>query len=457
MNQLSGLEDNEVKLNRDLQSILNRQTQVDAAVYTSVSEILNEVRQNGDEAVRGYALQFDGYDCKHKSAKPSDTFSSAALATDYNWLVTQDEISAAVKNVGIDFMGVLNRAATQITDYHINQVDKPWSMYKDNGVMMGQIIRPLSRVALYVPGGTAAYPSSVLMNGIPAKIAGVKDIAIFTPVKADGQVPDAILAAAAVCEISQIYKVGGAHAIAAAAYGTESIPKADKIVGPGNIYVATAKQLVYGQVDIDMIAGPSEILIIADETANPRYIAADMMSQAEHDTLASAILVTTSESLISATEAELTRQIAGLSRKDIIEESLKNYGAAIHVETLDEAIEISNAIAPEHLEILTQDPISHLPKVQNAGSIFLGQYNPEPLGDYMSGPNHVLPTGGTARFYSPLGVYDFQKRSSYSYYPRTALAGLKDDVIAFALAEGLDAHANAVKVRFDCDGSFNKK
>jgi len=317
---------------------------------------------------------------------------------------------------------------------------------------MGQIIRPLARVVLYVPGGTAAYPSSVLMNAIPAKLAGVKDIAIFTPVKSDGKVPDAILAAAGVCQITQIYKIGGAHAIAGAAYGTQSIPKADKIVGPGNIYVATAKRMVYGEVDIDMIAGPSEILIIADETANPKHIAADMMSQAEHDALASAILVTSCEKLISETEAEIERQIAGLNRKDIISKSLESYGAAVYVKNLDEAFAISNTIAPEHLEILTADPISHLPKIQNAGSIFLGHHSPEPLGDYMSGPNHVLPTGGTARFYSALGVYDFVKHSSYSYYTQGALAELKDDVMTFAQAEGLDAHANAVKVRFEEDG-----
>jgi len=420
-----------MRLNRNLSAVKNRQSQTDtAAIIASVEKILMDIRTGGDDALLRYANQLDG-------------FAGKAL------LVSDNEICEAVERVGKDFMRILERAASQITEFHKNQVQNSWSIYKDNGVMMGQIIRPLARVALYVPGGTAAYPSSVLMNGIPAKLAGVKDIAIFTPVKADGKVPDSILAAASCCGIKTIYKVGGAHAIAAAAYGTQSIPKADKIVGPGNIYVATAKRLVYGEVDIDMIAGPSEVLIIADEAANPKYIAADMMSQAEHDPLASSILLATCEKIITETEAEITRQVEGLSRKDIILESLQNHGAAVYVKNLDEAFEISNDLAPEHLEILTTDPISHLPKVQNAGSIFLGEYTPEPLGDYMSGPNHVLPTGGTARFYSALGVYDFVKHSSYSYYPKEALAELKDDVITFAQAEGLTAHANAVAVRFD--------
>jgi len=419
-----------MRLNRDLSVIKNRQTQADVSVVTSVEKILADVRAGGDKAVLDYARKLDGF-----------------LGPDM--LATPAEINAATKSVGTDFLRILERAARQITDFHKNQIQKSWSVYKDNGVIMGQILRPIPRVALYVPGGTAAYPSSVLMNAIPAQLAGVKDIAIFTPVKSDGKVPDVILAAASICQISQIYKIGGAHAIAAAAYGTASIPKADKIVGPGNIYVATAKRMVYGEVDIDMIAGPSEILIIADKTASAKYIAADMMSQAEHDELASAILVTTCKELIAQTEKEIECQVVSQNRKDIIIKSLENYGAAVHVKTLDEAFDISNTIAPEHLEILTTDPLSHLPKVQNAGSIFLGHHTPEPLGDYMSGPNHVLPTGGTARFYSALGVYDFVKHSSYSYYPQVALAEFKDDVMAFAKAEGLDAHANAIGVRFE--------
>ena len=419
-----------MRLNRDINAIKTRQVQVDKAVEASVRDILADIKTGGDEAVRKYVQKFDGYDGE-------------------SLLATEAEIDTAIQNVGQDFMRILKRAAKQITAFHKNQAEKSWSIYKDNGAIMGQIVRPLARVALYVPGGTAAYPSSVLMNGIPAALAGVGDITIFTPVKANGKVPDAILAAAHIVGCHKIYKIGGAHAIAAAAYGTKAIPKADKIVGPGNIYVATAKRMVYGEVDIDMVAGPSEVLIIADETANPNYIAADLMSQAEHDELASAILITTSEKLIAETEAEIDRQLTYLNRKEIIIKSLESYGAAVHVQSLEEAFEISNAIAPEHLEILTTDPLSHLPKVKNAGSIFLGENTPEPLGDYMSGPNHVLPTSGTAKFYSPLGVYDFVKYSSYSYYPRQALNSLKDDVIKFAMAEGLDAHANAVKVRFE--------
>jgi histidinol dehydrogenase len=391
--------------------------------------ILKDVKTNGDAAMRKYAEKFDGF-------------------TGADILVSPDEIAIAVRDVGEDFMRILQRACEQITEFHANQLDKSWSLYKDNGVIMGQIARPLQRVALYVPGGTAPYPSTMLMNGIPAVIAGVKDMVMFTPVKADGKVPDIILAAASCCGVGTIYKIGGVQAIAAAAYGTQTIAKCDKIIGPGNIYVATAKRMVYGEVDIDMVAGPSEVLIIADETANPTYIAADLLSQAEHDVLASSVLVTTSERIISETEIEIARQLDYLPRKEIIKKSLENYGAAILVDSLDEAFEISNKLAPEHLEILTENPMEKLPMVQNAGSIFLGENTPEPLGDYMSGTNHVLPTNGTAKFYSPLGVYDFIKFSSYSYYPRKALAGFKDDVIKFAELEGLSAHANSIKVRF---------
>lgn len=417
------------KLRNDLSQIKSRKADRNAVVTESVQEILKEVRANGDAAVRKYAEQFDGFVGK-------------------SLLVREEELTSAVRNVGEDFMRILRRACGQITDFHANQIAQSWGTYKDNGVIMGQIARPLKRVVLYVPGGTAAYPSTVLMNAIPATLAGVKDIAVVTPVKADGKVADMIIAAAMCCGIHTIYKVGGAQAIAAAAYGTETIAKADKIVGPGNIYVATAKQLVYGEVDIDMIAGPSEILIIADERANPKYIAADLLSQAEHDELASAILITTSERLMMETEKEITRQLAYLDRKEIIENSLKNYGAAILVNDLDKAFEIANDMAPEHLEILTENPLEKLTKVQNAGSIFLGENTPEPLGDYMSGTNHVLPTGGTAKFYSPLGVYDFIKFSSYSYYPHDVLAEFKDDVIQFAELEGLSAHANSIRVRF---------
>ena len=287
------------------------------------------------------------------------------------------------------------------------------------------------------------------MNALPAKLAGVKDLVIITPVKEDGKVNPIIIAAAKVCGIDTIYKFGGAQGIAAIAHGTQTIKKADKIVGPGNIYVATAKKLSYGLVDIDMVAGPSEVLVIADENANSKYIAADLISQAEHDKLASAMLVTTSKSLVDQVNQELKRQIAYLSRKEIIEESLANYGGAIIVDNIDQAFEVSNYLAPEHLEVLVDNPVNCLPKIKNAGSIFLGEYSPEPLGDYMSGTNHVLPTGGTAKFYSALGVYDFVKYSSYSYYPKDVLATFKDDVMAFAKSEGLDGHANSIAVRFE--------
>jgi len=419
-----------MRLNRSLDGLKDRAVEVNTEVTESVQKILSDVRANGDDAVRRYAAQYDGF-------------------TDDSLIVSEEEIKEALNRVDEDVLRIFARACEQITEFHANQIEKSWSVYKDDGVQMGQIVRPLQRVALYVPGGTAAYPSSVLMNAIPATLAGVHDIAIFTPVKSDGKVPDVILAAAAYCGVHRIYKVGGAQAIAAAAYGTETIPKVDKIVGPGNTYVATAKRMVYGEVDIDMVAGPSEILIIADETASPKYIAADLMSQAEHDELASSILVTTDEDLIEAVEAEIERQIVTLSRRETIETSLKNYGAAILVADLEEAFTLSNELAPEHLEVLTANPLEHLPKVQNAGSIFLGEYTPEPLGDYMSGTNHVLPTGGTAKFYSPLGVQDFVKWSAYSYYPKQALADLSDDIITFANLEGLDAHANSVKVRFE--------
>ena len=402
-----------MRLNRDLNKIKTRKVEADAAVEQTVREILADVRANGDAAVQKYSKKFD------------KSFEAGAPV---------DE----------DFLRILERAKTQIEEFHKAQIRGGFEIKKENGVVMGQIARPLQRVAVYVPGGTAAYPSTVLMNTIPAKLAGVEEIAIFTP-----QPNEIVKAAAKICGVNKIYQIGGAQAIAAAAYGTETIPKFDKIVGPGNAFVAAAKRLVYGEVDIDMVAGPSEILIIADETANPKYIAADMMSQAEHDELASAVLITTDKKIIAEVEVEIERQIAGLSREKIIRASLENFGAAILVHDLDEAFEISNEIAPEHLEILTENPLAALPKIRNAGSIFLGENTPEPLGDYMSGTNHVLPTGGTARFYSPLGVYDFVKFSAYSYYPREVLAEFKDDVIKFAQAEGLDAHANSVKVRFE--------
>ena len=411
----------------------NRKEEISIEVNNAVNDIINNIRMNGNQALIDYCQKFDGYQIK----------------TEQDFIVSEEEKEAAIKQVDQDYIRILERTKQQLIDFHINQVDKSWSLFKDNGVIMGQMVRPIERVALYVPGGTAAYPSTVLMNAIPAKLAGVKDLVIITPVKEDGKVNPVIIAAAKVAGVDTIYKFGGAQGVGAIAYGTETIEKVDKIVGPGNIYVATAKKLCYGIVDIDMVAGPSEVLVIADDNANPKYIAADLMSQAEHDKLASAMLVTTSQELIEKVNAELHRQMSYLSRKEIIEESLKNYGGAILVETLDEAFEVSNYLAPEHLEVLFDDPVNTLPKIKNAGSIFLGEYSPEPLGDYMSGTNHVLPTGGTAKFYSALGVYDYVKYSSYSYYPKAVLETFKDDVQTFANSEGLDAHANSIAVRFE--------
>ncbi|GHT43140.1 histidinol dehydrogenase [Endomicrobiia bacterium] len=406
-------------LSRDLSVVKKRWQDVNVEVEQTVKAILDDVQKNGDSAVKVYAKKFDGF-------------------VGYSF-----EVENTVKE-NADFMRILERSKAQIIEFHKNQIEKSWSINKDNGVIMGQIVRPLERVAVYVPGGTASYPSSVLMNVIAAKLAGVSEIIMLCP-----NPNDEVLMAAIVAGVDKIYKIGGAQAIAAAAYGTESIPKVDKIVGPGNIYVTTAKKQVYGKVGIDMIAGPSEVLIIADKTANPKHIAADLMSQAEHDKLASAILITTDEQILFDTEKELERQLSYLKRREIIESALRNYGVAVVVDVLEKAFELSNKIAPEHLEILTDNPLEKLPKVKNAGSIFLGENTPEPLGDYMSGTNHVLPTGGTAKFYSPLGVYDFVKFSSYSYYPREVLADFKDDVIKFAKLEGLDAHANSIKVRFE--------
>lgn len=410
-----------------------RKTEISEEVNKAVSEIINNVRENGDDALKEYCTKFDGF---HVSRKD-------------DFIVSKQEIMDAITNVGPEFMKILERTKDQITEYHKNQIEKSWTMYKDNGVVMGQLVRPIATVALYVPGGTATYPSTVMMNAVPAKLAGVEDLYIITPVKKDGKVSDVILAAAYVAGITKIYKCGGAQGVAAAAYGTDTITKADKIVGPGNIFVATAKKLCYGVVDIDMIAGPSEILIVADENANPKYIAADLMSQAEHDKLASAILITTSKELVKNVDEELKRQVEDLPRKDIIKSSLDNYGGAVIVDSIKEGINLSNKIAPEHLEVLVDNPLEQLPNIKNAGSIFLGEYTPEPLGDYMSGTNHVLPTGGTAKFYSALGVYDFTKHSAFSYYPQAVLGTFKDDIMKFAHLEGLDAHANSIKVRFE--------
>lgn len=411
----------------------SRKESANKEVNEAVLKIIEDINERGNKALYEYCLKFDGYQINDEK----------------DLIVSEIEKEEALKQIDADYLRILERTKEQITEFHKNQIDKSWSLFKDNGVIMGQMVRPIERVALYVPGGTASYPSTVLMNAVPAKLAGVKDLVIITPVKEDGKVNPIIIAAAKVSGVDTIYKFGGAQGVAAIAHGTETIKKADKIVGPGNIFVATAKKLSYGLVDIDMVAGPSEVLVIADENANPKYIAADLMSQAEHDKLASALLVTTSRDLVANVNGELVRQMAYLSRRDIIEESLVNYGGAIIVDNLNEAFDISNYLAPEHLEVLVDNPVNMLPKIKNAGSIFLGEYSPEPLGDYMSGTNHVLPTGGTAKFYSALGVYDFVKYSSYSYYPKNVLGEFKEDVIKFAKSEGLDAHANSVAVRFE--------
>ncbi|MBR4092521.1 MAG: histidinol dehydrogenase [Oscillospiraceae bacterium] len=412
-----------------LGEVRKRQGETDKKISDIVSDIIDDVRENGDKAVNAYTEKFDG-----------------KLPEYYE--VPLDVIHDAVDEADEDFVNALLDAMENIAAFHHRQKEQGFIDPHENGVILGQRVRGLERVGLYVPGGTAAYPSSVLMNAIPAKIAGVKEIIMVTPPMKDGRPNPDILVAASICGVDRVFLTGGAQAIAALAYGTESIPKVDKIVGPGNIYVATAKKLLYGVVDIDMIAGPSEILVLADETANPKFVAADLMSQAEHDVMASSILVTTSEKLVDETIKELERQVKELSRKDIIEKSLSTYGAAIVCDCIDCAIELANELAPEHLEVLLQNPMEYLGRLDNAGSIFLGQYAPEPLGDYYAGPNHVLPTSGTARFFSPLSVNSFTKRTSYIYYTEQALLDAKTDIVTIAEKEGLTAHANAIKVRF---------
>lgn len=397
-------------------------------VTETVSEIINNVMMNGDKAVREYTIKFDG--------KAPDTFE-----------VPKEELTALTANCDPEFIATLKKAADNIRNFHERQKQQSWLTTKDNGVIMGQRIRGLKRVGLYVPGGTAAYPSSVLMNAIPAKIAGVSELIMVTPPGKDGKPNPDIMAAAAIAGVDRVFLMGGAQAVAALAYGTESVPKVDKIVGPGNIFVATAKKLLYGTVDIDMIAGPSEILVLADESANPKFLAADLMSQAEHDKLASAILITTSDKLAEDTIKEIYRQVEELSRKDIIEYSLDNYGVIIVCDTMKRAIELANELAPEHLEVCCENPMEYVGKLDNAGSVFLGNYSPEPLGDYFAGPNHVLPTSGTARFFSPLSVDTFVKKSSFIYYTENALQNDSDDIIRFANTEGLTAHANSIIVR----------
>lgn len=400
----------------------------DKDVTAIVADILKNVKENGDKAVEEYTLKFDG----SKVEQPE---------------ITNEQLKEYASKCDSKVYESLEKAAANIRDFHQRQLQQSWLTTKSNGVILGQRVRGLKRVGIYVPGGTAAYPSSVLMNAIPAKIAGVEEIIMVTPPGKDGKPNPDIMAAALVAGVDRVFLMGGAQAVAALAYGTQTVPKVDKIVGPGNIFVATAKKLLFGTVDIDMIAGPSEILIVADKTARADYLAADLMSQAEHDILASAILLTDSDELANEVNIELKKQSANLKRKEIIEKSLKNYGAIIVCRNINEAVEFANILAPEHLEVCCENPMEYVGKLDNAGSVFLGNYSPEPLGDYFAGPNHVLPTSGTARFFSPLSVDSFIKKSSFIYYTKNALLDAADDIIRIANAEGLTAHANSIIVR----------
>ena len=404
----------------------------DKNVIPTVQEIIDNVRENGDKAVEEYTVKFDG-----KAPEKTE--------------ITSDEIEALIKQCDPDYIATVKKAAANIADFHQRQLQQSWLTTKANGVIMGQRVRGLKRVGLYVPGGTAAYPSSVLMNAVPAKIAGVEELIMVTPPQKDGTPNPNIVAAAKIAGVDRVFLMGGAQAVAALAYGTETVPKVDKIVGPGNIFVATAKKLLYGTVDIDMIAGPSEILSVADKTADPKFLAADLMSQAEHDRLASSILLTDSQEIAELTKKELQLQMEKLSRREIIEASLDNFGAIIVCSDMAQAVDFANELAPEHLEVCCDNPMEYVGKLDNAGSVFLGNYSPEPLGDYFAGPNHVLPTSGTARFFSPLSVDSFIKKSSFIYYTEDALRADAEDVIRFADTEGLTAHANSIKVRFDLD------
>lgn len=399
---------------------------------STVNEIIENVKANKDKAVFEYTKKFDKFELTAENIK-----------------VNREEIDEAYTKMDAKLVEVIRKAAENIKVFHMKQLRNSWFDAKEDGTILGMKITPIEKAGVYVPGGKAAYPSSVLMNVIPAKVAGVKEIIMTTPPGADGKVNPGTLVAADIAGVDTIYKVGGAQAIAALAYGTESIPKVDKITGPGNIFVALAKKAVYGYVSIDSIAGPSEILVLADETANPRYVAADMLSQAEHDELASAILITTSKELAEKVSEEVDKFTAELSRTEIIQKSLDNYGYILLAESMEQAIETTNEIASEHLEILTKNPFDVMTKIRNAGAIFLGEYSSEPLGDYFAGPNHILPTNGTAKFFSPVNVDDFIKKSSIISYSREALEKLHKDIELFAESEGLTAHANSIKVRFE--------
>lgn len=415
-----------------LEDLLQRSPNQYTQYESRVLEILEHVKNEKDQAVFDYTKQFDGADIT------ADTIT-----------VTKEEIAQAYDLVDESLVEIIRKAKENIRIYHEKQKQYSWFDSKPDGTMLGQKVTALQRVGVYVPGGKAVYPSSVLMNVIPAKVAGVEEIVMVTPPGKDGKINPNTLVAANGAGVDVVYKVGGAQAIAALAYGTDSIPKVDKIVGPGNIYVALAKKAVYGHVSIDSIAGPSEILVIADETANPRYVAADLLSQAEHDELASAILVTTSETLAKEVSKQVEVFVEELSRTEIMKKSLENYGYILVADTMEEVIDIANEIASEHLEIMTANPYDVMMRVRNAGAIFIGEYSSEPLGDYFAGPNHVLPTNGTAKFFSPLGVDDFIKKSSIIAYSKEALEAIHSDIEQFAEAEKLTAHANSIKVRFE--------
>lgn len=415
-----------------LRSLLKRNTGSYTQYEKTVAEIIENIKENGDKALFEYTLKFDKF----------------ALTPD-NIKVTRQEIDEAYKCVDAEYIEVMKRARDNIFAYHEKQLRTSWFVTKEDGSILGQKITPIEKAGTYVPGGKAAYPSSVLMNIIPAKVAGVNKIVMVTPPNAEGKINPGTLVAADIAGVDEIYKIGGAQAIAALAFGTESVPKVDKISGPGNIFVALAKKAVYGNVGIDSIAGPSEVVVLADETANPRYTAADLLSQAEHDELASAILVTTSEELAKKVSAEVDKFVEELSRASIIQASLDNFGYILVADNMEDAIQAVNDIASEHLEILTKDPFAVMTKIKNAGAIFLGEYSSEPLGDYFAGPNHILPTNGTSRFFSPLSVDDFIKKSSIICYSREGLEKVHKDVELFAKNEGLTAHANSIAVRFE--------
>ena len=415
-----------------LSTLLKRDPNQYGQYAKTVQEIVDAVKEKQDEALFSFTEKFDGVRLDKESVR-----------------VTQEEIEMAMKQVDPDLLAVMKKSMINIEAYHAKQKKNSWFDAKPDGTILGQKVIPLESVGVYVPGGKAAYPSSVLMNIMPAKVAGGERIVMVTPPRKDGKVNPVTLTAAHLAGATEVYKIGGAQAVAALAFGTESIPKVDKIVGPGNIFVALAKKAVYGHVSIDSIAGPSEILVIADESANPRYVAADLLSQAEHDELASAILVTTSQELAERVSEEVDQFVKVLSRREILEKSLENYGYILVAETLDDAIETANAIASEHLEIVTKNPFEVMTKIRNAGAIFIGEYSSEPLGDYFAGPNHVLPTNGTAKFFSPLNVDDFTKKSSIIYYSKEALQKVHKDIMTFANAEQLTAHANSIYVRFE--------